>query len=67
MLLGGAIGITLGMLAGYFGGGLDRFLTRLMDIQLSFPPVFLAIAIIATMGQNLTNMIIVLGLVTLVL
>lgn len=64
VLLGGAIGITLGMIAGYFGGGVDRFLTRLMDIQLSFPPVFLAIAIIAAMGQSLTKMIIVLGLVS---
>jgi peptide/nickel transport system permease protein len=64
VLLGGAIGITLGMIAGYFGGGVDRFLTRLMDIQLSFPPVFLAIAIIAAMGQSLTNMIVVLGLVS---
>ena len=64
VLLGGAIGITLGLIAGYFGGGVDRFLTRLMDIQLSFPPVFLAIAIIAALGQSLTNMIIVLGLVS---
>ena len=64
VLLGGTIGITLGMIAGYFGGGVDRFLTRLMDIQLSFPPVFLAIAIMTAVGQNLTNMIIVLGLVS---
>lgn len=64
VLLGGAIGITLGMIAGYFGGGVDRLLTRLMDIQLSFPPVFLAIAIIAAMGQSLTKMIVVLGLVS---
>ena len=64
VLLGGAIGISLGLVAGYFGGGIDRFLTRLMDIQLSFPPVFLAIAIIAAMGQSLTKMIVVLGLVS---
>jgi peptide/nickel transport system permease protein len=64
VLLGGAIGITLGMFAGFFGGGTDRFLTRLMDIQLSFPPVFLAIAIIAALGQSLTNLIVVLGLVS---
>ena len=64
VLLGGAIGISVGLIAGYFGGGMDRFLTRLMDIQLSFPPVFLAIAIMAVLGQNLTNMIIVLGLVS---
>jgi ABC-type dipeptide/oligopeptide/nickel transport system permease subunit len=64
VLIGGMLGITLGMIAGFFGGATDRFLTRLMDIQLSFPPVFLAIAIIAAMGQSLTNMIIVLGLVS---
>jgi peptide/nickel transport system permease protein len=64
VLLGGAIGVLLGLAAGYFGGWIDRIITRLMDIQLSFPPVFLAIAIIATMGQNLTNLIVVLGLVS---
>lgn len=64
VLIGGVIGITLGMLAGFFGGAVDRVLTRLMDIQLSFPPVFLAIAIIAALGQSLTNMIVVLGLVS---
>ena len=37
VLLGGAIGITSACLAGYFGGGIDRFLTRLMDIQLVLP------------------------------
>ncbi len=64
VFIGGVIGITLGMVAGYFGGGVDRFLGQLMDIQLSFPPVFLAIAIIAALGQSLTNMIVVLGLVS---
>ena len=64
VLIGGTIGITAGLVAGFFGGPVDRFITRLMDIQLSFPPVFLAIAIIAAMGQNLTNMIVVLGLVS---
>lgn len=64
VLLGGAIGITAGVVAGYFGGWVDKLLTRLMDIQLSFPPVFLAIAIIAAMGQSLTNLILVLGFVS---
>ncbi len=64
VLLGGTIGVIAGVAAGYFGGWVDRFLTRLMDVQLSFPPVFLAIAIIAAMGQSLTNLIVVLGLVS---
>jgi peptide/nickel transport system permease protein len=64
VLLGGAIGVAAGLIAGFFGGTTDRIIARLMDIQLSFPPVFLAIAVIAAMGQSLTNMIVVLGLVS---
>jgi ABC-type dipeptide/oligopeptide/nickel transport system permease subunit len=64
VLLGGLIGVTAGLTAGFFGGPVDRFINRLMDIQLSFPPVFLAIAIIAAMGQSLTNLILVLGFVS---
>ena len=64
VLLGGSIGIIAGLVAGFYGSWVDRVLSRLIDIQLSFPPVFLAIAILAAMGQNLFNMILVLGLVT---
>lgn len=64
VVLGGTIGIVAGLVAGYFGGWVDRLISRLIDIQLSFPPVFLAIAILAALGQNLMNMILVLGLVT---
>lgn len=64
VLLAGSIGILLGMAAGYFGGWIDRIISRLNDIQLSFPPIFLAIAIMAAVGQTLLNMIVVLGLVT---
>lgn len=64
VLLGGTIGIIMGLIAGFYGGWVDRIISRLIDIQLSFPPVFLAIAILAALGQNLFNMILVLGLVT---
>lgn len=64
VLLAGSIGILLGMVAGYYGGWIDRIISRLIDIQLSFPPIFLAIAIMAAVGQTLLNMILVLGLVT---
>lgn len=64
VLLGGTIGTLTGLVAGYYGGWVDRSISRLIDIQLSFPPVFLAIAILAALGQNLFNMILVLGLVT---
>lgn len=64
VLLGGFIGILAGLVAGYYGGWVDNIIGRLIDIQLSFPPVFLAIAIMAAVGQNLFNLILVLGLVT---
>lgn len=64
VLLGGAIGIVAGLLAGYYGGWVDRFITQLIDIQLAFPPVFLAIAVIASVGQSLTNLILVLAFVS---
>lgn len=64
VLLGGALGTVAGLLAGYYGGWVDRVISRLIDIQLSFPPVFIAIAVIAAIGQNLTNLILVLALVT---
>lgn len=62
--IAGALGITLGLLAGYFGGLVDDAISRLVDIQLSFPPIFLLIAIMAVIGQSLLNVVVVLGLVT---
>lgn len=46
-LLQGLIGISIGLVAGYFGGRLDSFLMRLADIQLSFTTLMVAIIILA--------------------
>jgi peptide/nickel transport system permease protein len=62
--IAGGIGVVLGLIAGYFGGFADDAIMRLVDIQLSFPPIFLAIAIMAVIGQSLLNLVIVLGLAT---
>jgi ABC-type dipeptide/oligopeptide/nickel transport system permease subunit len=64
VLIAGTIGVTLGLLAGYFGGPVDDVIMRLVDVQLSFPPIFLVIAIMAVIGQSLLNVVLVLGLVT---
>ncbi|MDR7519189.1 MAG: ABC transporter permease [Armatimonadota bacterium] len=64
VLLGGGLGTMLGLAAGYFGGRVDRTISRLIDVQLSFPPVFVAIAIMAALGQSLPKLIVVLALVT---
>lgn len=60
-LLGGAIGIVLGLTAGFYGGAADMLIMRLVDIQLAFPGLLLAIAIIAAIGPGLENVIIAVG------
>ncbi len=63
-LIAGSLGVSLGLIAGYFGRFVDDAIMRLVDVQLSFPPIFLVIAIMAVIGQSLLNVVLVLGLVT---
>ncbi len=49
------IGILVGTTAGYFGGRIDEALMRITDIFLAFPPLILALAIVAALGPGLTN------------
>ncbi len=53
-----AIGIPLGIIAGYFGGWLDEVLMRITDIFLAFPPLLLALAFAAVLPPSLTTVII---------
>jgi len=53
--LAAVVGSLIGLLAGYFGGRLDIAVGWLVDILLAFPGILLAIAIVATLGPNLTN------------
>ncbi len=59
--IGGGIGITLGILAGYRGGVIDMTIMRLMDLLLAFPGILLALAIIAILGPGLFNVMIAVG------
>lgn len=62
LLLAGFIGVTIGLLAGYFGRWIDAALMRIADIQLAFPALLLAIFIAAILGPSVTNVIIVLAI-----
>lgn len=57
------IGIPIGMVAGYFGGWFDTILMRLVDVQLSFPFILLALVINAVLGIGLRNIMITLVVV----
>ncbi len=62
VLIGATIGSLLGMLAGYFSGAVDEVIMLLADMQLAFPFILLAIAIIAVLGPSLTNLVIIVGI-----
>jgi peptide/nickel transport system permease protein len=61
-LLGTAVGAALGMFAGYFRGRFETLTVGATDVLLAFPPLVLALAITAYLGQTMTNLIIVLGI-----
>jgi len=60
--ISGLLGVFLGLLSGYYAGRLDDVLMRLGDIQLAFPILVLAIAVLAVLGASLWNVIVVLGI-----
>jgi len=60
--LGGSFGVALGILAGYLGGWTERILMRLVDIQLAFPLILLALSIVAVLGPSLRNLVVALAL-----
>jgi len=59
--ISGVLGMMAGLAAGYFGGRIDDVLMRLADIQLAFPFILLAIAVIGVLGPSLTTIICVIG------
>lgn len=59
---GGVFGLTLGLFAGYYGGKLDSVIMRFTDMQLAFPFLLLALALVAILGQGVFNVILVLAL-----
>jgi len=61
VIISATIGVLLGLSAGYFGGNTDWTIMTLINVMLTFPFVLLALAVIAVLGPNLVNMIIVLG------
>jgi peptide/nickel transport system permease protein len=61
VLISGVLGMAIGLVSGYFGGKVDDFFMRLADIQLAFPFILLAIAVIGVLGPSLRNIIVVIG------
>jgi peptide/nickel transport system permease protein len=62
VLVGGIVGASLGLLAGFRGGWTDSTIMTLADAQLAFPFILLAIGIIAVLGPSFPTLIVVIGL-----
>jgi peptide/nickel transport system permease protein len=60
-VIGLGIGGALGLLAGYFRGRFETFITGGVDVVLAFPPLILAMAVTAYLGQSIVNLTLVLG------
>jgi peptide/nickel transport system permease protein len=56
-MLGATLGAVLGVASAYFGGRVDLYTQRVMDIFLSFPLIVLALALVAILGNSLPNLI----------
>ena len=59
--IAGTIGITLGIISGYYGGLIDAIIMRLVDISLSIPPVLLALTLATVLDPSFRTVIIVVG------
>lgn len=63
-LIAGVIGVIIGSVSGYFGGWIDAVLSRLTDVFLIMPAFFLIIIVVATLGNSLVYVMVVIGLTT---
>ena len=62
LLISCVVGISLGVLAGYFGGITDEIIMRITDIFLAFPPLLLALAFATVLPANLTSLTIAIAI-----
>ncbi len=60
--IGVLIGCSLGLIAGFYGGKLDNFIMRIMDVLLSLPSLLLALAIVSALGVSIWNLMVALGI-----
>ncbi len=60
VIISGFMGVSLGAISGYFGGKVDFAIQKLVEVMWAFPPLLLAITILAFLGQGLFNLIVAL-------
>lgn len=61
-VIGAVVGSMVGLVAGFYRGTVDTVLTKLIDVQLAFPFVLLAIAVVAVAGPSIPVLVVVLAI-----
>lgn len=61
---GGCVGILIGSFAGYYGGKVDEIVMKLIDAQMAFPGVLLALMLIAVFGNGIFNTVLALAIMS---
>lgn len=62
VLLGGSFGFLMGIIAGYRGGAVDAVIMRLVDLQLSFPSLFIGLVAMGLLGAGVTQLVLVIAI-----
>jgi peptide/nickel transport system permease protein len=62
VLISGSVGVSLGLAAGYYRGWLDDLIMRLVDIQMGFPSLLLALVVLYVLGPGIWKVVLVLAL-----
>ena len=61
VVVSGFIGISLGLISGYAGGKVDDLIMRIVDIQMGFPQLLLALTVLYAAGPSVTNLVLILA------
>ncbi|PLR81246.1 peptide ABC transporter permease [Bacillus canaveralius] len=61
VIIGGTIGLIVGLVSGYSGGWIDSVLMRIVDMQLAFPFLLLALTMVTILGPSVMNVVLVLS------
>jgi peptide/nickel transport system permease protein len=64
VVFGTTLGVVLGLFSAYLGGAFDTAMQRIVDCFQAFPPLILALAVVAALGQHLNNVVLALAIVT---
>jgi peptide/nickel transport system permease protein len=62
VLLGGAIGTLLGIVAGYSGGKIENVIMRAVDVLMAFPSLIMGLTVLAVLGAGISKMIVAIGI-----